>query len=104
MIRSAVINCSYEGSKGTAGSLTGYNLGARKLANYLIDQGGDNVETVFYKPLQQYKDFDIKPLMAFPLDRIEKIYSECTLRNSKNNGFFDFSSLLIDSTSAERRS
>jgi hypothetical protein len=49
--------------------------------NYLIDQGGDNVETVFYKPLQQYKDFDIKPLMAFPLDRIEKIYSEIILNN-----------------------
>lgn len=43
-MKALVINCSYEQGKRTAGSLTGYNLGAAKLANWLRSEGHEVTE------------------------------------------------------------
>lgn len=40
-MRTLIVNCSYEAGKRTAGSLTGYNLGAHKLATWLRAEGHD---------------------------------------------------------------
>jgi len=43
--------------------------------NYIIDTGGDNVETVFYDPKPEFAHLEITPRTCIPYDRIQKVDS-----------------------------
>jgi hypothetical protein len=49
--------------------------------NYVIDTGGDNVETVFYEPKPEFAHLEITPRTCIPYDRIQKVNSVICQQN-----------------------